>query len=168
MCCLASQQSGAIATLEPFMDSASTFHSSEIVCIEHEEVRLYAEVIQLSETRPVCWLRPLILVTLLAEDQSTVCNASTPSGFVPLSRRSPELREIHSMVDLREGADLLLPTALMRHALDVELIPLWSALHSLKPEAEGDRPVQNPLHSFTQRLWAAYPTIFESSEKRYI
>lgn len=70
------------------------------------------------------------------------------------------------MIDLREGADLLLPAALMRHALDVELIPLWSALHSLKPSSEGDRPVQNPLHSFTQRLWTAYPKIFESLEKK--
>lgn len=70
------------------------------------------------------------------------------------------------MTDLRGGADLLLPAALMRHALDVELIPLWSALHSLKPTAEGDRPIQNPLQSFTQRLWIAYPTIFESSEKK--
>ncbi len=149
------------------MDSASTFHPSEIVCIEHEEVCLYAEVIQISETRPVCWLRPLLLVTLISKDRSTACNASAPPVSVPLSGRSPAMEEIDSIVDLREGADLLLPTALMRHALDVELIPLWSALHSLKPETEGDRPVQNPLHSFTQRLWSAYPAIFESSEKTY-
>lgn len=152
------------------MDSASTFHPSEIVCIEHEEVRLYAEVIQLSETRPVCWLRPLLLVTLIGEDQSTAYNASASSGGIAVSStvvgRSLEAERIYSMIDLREGTDLLLPAALMRHALDVELIPLWSALNSLKPAAEGDRPAQNPLHSLTQRLWAAYPTIFESSEKK--
>ncbi|BAU42943.1 hypothetical protein [Leptolyngbya sp. O-77] len=148
------------------MDSASTFHPSEIVCIEHEEVRLYAEVIQLSETRPVCWLRPLLLVTLVSEEQSAACDVSALASSVPPLGRSLESERIHSMIDLREGADLLLPTALMRHALDVELIPLWSALHSLKPAAEGDRPVQNPLHSLTQRLWAAYPTSFESSEKK--
>lgn len=148
------------------MDSASTFHPSEIVCIEHEEIRLYAEIIQISETRPVCWLRPLLLITLLAEDASTACNLASRPSTSGLSERSPNLANISSMVDLREGADLLLPVALMRHALDVELIPLWSALHSLKPAAEGDRPAQTPLHSFTQRLWAAYPKIFESLEKR--
>ncbi|MFQ3616866.1 MAG: hypothetical protein SNJ57_02160 [Cyanobacteriota bacterium] len=158
------------------MDSAFTFQScefqsSEIVCIEHEEVRLYAEVIQLSETRPVCWLRPLLLVTLNAEDCSTACHVIASPASGPSFGRSPTAAEIDrveidSIVDLRGGADLLLPTVLMRHALDVELIPLWSALHSRKPEDRGERLVQNPLHSFTQRLWTAYPTIFESSEKK--
>lgn len=148
------------------MDSASTFHPSEIICIEHEEIRLYAEIIQLSETRPVCWLRPLLLITLAAEDEPTAGDLASLSGFVSPLERSPNPANFSGMVDLREGADLLLPAALMRHALDVELIPLWSALHSLKPTSEGDRPVQNPLHSFTQRLWAAYPKIFESLEKK--
>ncbi|GAB4132125.1 MAG: hypothetical protein Fur0046_01650 [Cyanobacteria bacterium J069] len=124
-------------------------------------MRLYAEVIQLSETRPVGWLRPLLLLERLTDSETHFdCFGSTHSTM------QTDQQGLHCMIDLRQGADLLLPVELMRHALDTELIPLWSALHALKPPSEGDRPLPNPLHSFTQRLWNAYPTIFETLDKR--
>lgn len=43
------------------MTQSSQFQSRQILCLEHGQSRLYAEVIQVVQDRPVCWLRPLIL-----------------------------------------------------------------------------------------------------------
>jgi hypothetical protein len=49
-----------MATLNP-MTQSSQFQPRQILCLEHGQSRLYAEVIQVVDDRPVCWLRPLIL-----------------------------------------------------------------------------------------------------------
>ncbi|MEN9566364.1 MAG: hypothetical protein RLZZ69_1560, partial [Cyanobacteriota bacterium] len=43
---------------------------SQIVCLEHQNINLYGEVIQLIPHRHLCWFRPLCLV-ISAETQTS-------------------------------------------------------------------------------------------------
>jgi hypothetical protein len=51
--------------LKPF------FKPSQIVCLEHQNNYLYGEVIQIIESRQLCWMRPLMLA-VFANDIPTV------------------------------------------------------------------------------------------------
>lgn len=121
-------------------DAVSQFHSCQIVCLEHEATRLYAEVVQVVDTRQICWARPLMLVT---GDPNTDTGAEV-------------------WYDLREGADLLCPIALFRAALDVEVIPLLTHLYGGNPGGKGDRSSFQQLREFLERVWKAYPQAFQN------
>ncbi len=65
------------------MTQSSQFQPRQILCLEHEQSRLYAEVIQVVQDRPVCWLRPLILEVLPREcTQSVVAFETSPQNEV--------------------------------------------------------------------------------------
>lgn len=63
------------------MTQSSQFQPRQILCLEHGQSRLYAEVIQVVPDRPVCWLRPLILEIMPPHDLSYV--AVTKSAQTP-------------------------------------------------------------------------------------
>jgi hypothetical protein len=114
------------------------FRASQIVFLEHEDSRLYAEVVQFVESRQLCWVRPIALVTDLDRDW-TVYDRLT-------------------FQDLRDGSDLMCPATLFREALDLEVLPLLDRLYRL----ETDKPQlshQN-LHRFIQQIWSAHPEAF--------
>ena len=65
------------------MTQSSQFQPRQILCLEHEQSRLYAEVIQVVQDRPVCWLRPLILEVLPREcTQSVMVFETSPQNEV--------------------------------------------------------------------------------------
>ncbi len=65
------------------MTQSSQFQPRQILCLEHEQSRLYAEVIQVVQDRPVCWLRPLILEVLPREcTQSVAVSETSPQNEV--------------------------------------------------------------------------------------
>jgi hypothetical protein len=45
------------------------FQPRQIVCLEHETTRLYAEIIEFVEARQVCWVRPLMLAVAVADSE---------------------------------------------------------------------------------------------------
>ena len=130
------------------------FQPSQIVCLELDPTCLYAEVVQIVEARRLCWARPLVLVI----GSSEVADSSPPSE--PCSNTSPVYH------DLRQGADLLLPTVLFRQALDVEAIPVLSSLYSLDEitnSASQDIKARRQLNEFIRQLCASHPWAFSDS-----
>ena len=109
------------------------FKSSQIVCIEGEMAFLYGEVIQVIVRRQFCWVRPLLLAKF--ED------ASTP-------------RTDH-IIDLREGSDLLLPLSFFRPAVDTEIIPLITKLHSIDSSFQDLHSISQQLNCFIKQVWQA-------------
>lgn len=123
-----------------------TFQSCQIVCLEHEANRLYAEVVQVAAPRQVCWVRPLILVL----------HQPDALGW---HEDLPETR----LYDLRGGADLLLPVTLFRAALDEEVIPVMPYLYAeetseLAMRLESIEPSQ--LRQLVKTICQAHPEAF--------
>jgi hypothetical protein len=108
------------------------FCPNQILCIDLESLRLYAEVIQMIPDRDRLWARPVAL----AEQQ--VYN----------------LRLLH---DLREAPQLILPPALFREALDTEVMPLMTELFQLeaqaKPEPSTEVMGRQALQAFVRNLF---------------
>lgn len=114
------------------------FQPYQVVYLEHDRTRVYAEVIQVVQTRALCWARPLALVVLAEDGQWTNFEGT--------------------LYDLREGSDLLYPASLFREALDIEVIPLMAKLHGMQLSPEARRK----LHQFIAQLCQANPQVFKS------
>ncbi|GAP97784.1 hypothetical protein [Leptolyngbya sp. NIES-2104] len=120
------------------------FHSSQIVFLEHNGVRLYAEVVQFVESRRLCWVRPIALVT--SEGDWTDGDRLT-------------------LQDLQDGSDLMCPAVLFREALDVEVLPILARLGA---ESKEKNPLSHRhLHQFIQQIWQARPEVFENRSTQH-
>ncbi|MCL1468436.1 hypothetical protein [Argonema galeatum] len=122
------------------MISAIDFQPSQIVCLEHEETRLYAEVIQIVRPRQMCWARPLMLVV--------------PESF------SQTHRDQSTLYDMRQGADLLWPSILFRAALDTEVMPLFTYLQASKTQPDSSQMAHQQLQDFVRQVWLAHQNNF--------
>lgn len=117
---------------------ALIFSPNQVVCIERGQLRLFAEVVQMVPERSRCWARPMAIAQVM-----------------------PDLLSLGLLHDLRESAHLLLPAVMFRAALDVEVMPLMTALyHPEKSELGEDAPLElraesttrQALHQFVQGL----------------
>ena len=111
------------------MNSKTNFQPLQIVCLEHLATCLYAEVIQVIESRQVCWVRPLLLVQNSPEDPS--------------------------VLDLRSTVDLLWSLASFRPALDTEILPFLTSIFISAPPTQSMTHARQQLNSFMQKLWQA-------------
>lgn len=130
------------------ISTPTKFHPHQILCLEHGDICLYAEVIQIIPERKLCWVRPLALV-------------QTDSS--PLAMHQP-----NSFHDLRQGADLLCPQSLFRVALDTEVIPILTELNAIKPQAEDSSAsleenysARRLLQEFIHQVWKTVPEAFQ-------
>jgi hypothetical protein len=125
-------------------DLAQSFQPSQIVCLEHGSTRLYAEVVQVAEQRQVCWVRPLALVV----------------GDPAIALET--LLELH---DLRQGSDLLLPIALFRLAIDIEVMPVLSCLYKDEnvPTRKTGHTNHQHLSQFVRQVCLAHRSLFVTS-----
>lgn len=112
------------------MDYKTNFQPLQIVCLEHLASCLYAEVIQVVESRQVCWVRPLLLVESATD--------SAPS-----------------VLDLRSSIDLLWSLAAFRPALDTEILPFLASLFASAPPQQSNVYARQQLNHFVQQLWQA-------------
>lgn len=112
------------------IDISRNFQPGQIVSLDYGDRNLYAEVIQVVVERELCWVRPLLLVTLTQE---------------------PPL-----ITDLRDGSDLLWPINLFRPALDTEVITIMSQVFAKAPKTEPDLAAKQQLHQFIQQVWQVY------------
>jgi hypothetical protein len=103
----------------------------QIVSLEYGDRNLYAEVIQFVASRQLCWVRPLLMVTLIQE--------------------SPPL-----ITDLRDASDLLWPANLFHPALDIEVITFLSQVLAKEPKTEPDSATKLQLNQFIHQLWQTY------------
>lgn len=130
----------AIAALSEFQDG-------QIIYLQHETMRLYAETIQVIKPRQLCWARPLALVQLPDEPGIDL--------YRPLI-----------LQDLRQGSDLLLPISLFHIALDVDAIPVITQLNAPKSDLPielllDSRQLSLPLlQAFVQQVWQAHSEHF--------
>lgn len=111
------------------MNSKTNFQPLQIVCLEHLATCLYAEVIQVVESRQVCWVRPLLLVQHSTEE--------------PL------------VIDLRSSIDLLWSLASFRPALDTEILPFLANIFASAPPPQSSAHARQQLNCFVQQLWQA-------------
>lgn len=116
----------------------------EILCIEHNDTCLYAELVQNIESRQLYWVRPIVL---LVEPQ-------------PLTPNDPLENQESAVYNLQGGADLLFPNQLFRRTLDTELIPLLAQLTEIKQPFDGDRLAHHQLQQFIKHVWQTHPDLF--------
>lgn len=118
------------------------FQTYQVVYLEHQKTRLYAEVIQVVEGRQTCWVRPLLL------RMSPTTQVSTPSS-----------EQESRFYDLRQGVDLLWPIALFRAALDTEVISLLAQLQDYGTDTSSKLACYQ-LNQFMRQIWQACPEAF--------
>ncbi|HYW17919.1 MAG TPA: hypothetical protein VE956_01170 [Nodularia sp. (in: cyanobacteria)] len=106
------------------------FQPGQIVSLDHDDRNLFAEVIQVVVSRQLCWVRPLLLVSLTQES--------------PL------------VTDIREASDLVWPVNLFRPAFDTEVITLLSQILAKEPKAEPDSAAKLQFNQFIHQIWQAY------------
>jgi hypothetical protein len=111
------------------------FQAGQIVSLEHGEMRLYAEVIQVVVSRQLCWVRPLVLVNFSQE---------------------PPL-----LTDLRDACDLLWSVNLFQPALDTEVISFLSQVLAKEPKPGQTSVAKQQFNHFIYQIWLAQK---ESSE----
>lgn len=131
----------------------------QIVYIEHQSTRLYAEVIQLVRDRGVCWVRPLAFARFDPQEMNPYDSKFNTTGVEHLA-----------LQDLREGADLFCPQSLFHSALDTEVIPVLTHLNTLKPHSEESMTISDPsqsqhihqrLQEFIRCICQTYPEAFQ-------
>ncbi|MEG3879543.1 hypothetical protein QT972_19500 [Microcoleus sp. herbarium7] len=125
------------------MDCDLNFKPGQIVSLECGNACLHSEVIQVVEARQICWVRPLMLV-----------------GLVAAKDLSQQWSEEYTLSDLRDGADLLWPLSLFRAALDTEVISLLSELQSRDSDKKDSAIASGQLRNFVDRVWEAFPNAF--------
>lgn len=125
----------AIANLGTMDSDTEAFQPCQIVCLEHQNRCLYAEIIQVLPSRGRFWLRPLML------------------GIWPLDAdlKAPP----GELYDLRQGADLVWPTTGFRLAWDTEVIPLLMQLETLDQTPARLILAHCQLRDFVEGVWQA-------------
>jgi hypothetical protein len=107
------------------------FRPKEIVYIEDNRLRLFAEVIQTIPDRNRFWVKPLALAKYIDFE------------FILLH-------------DLQECAQLILPVSLFRSALDTDVIPVMMELFQLKKMPDRNQKAtlieRQALHHFISNL----------------
>ena len=112
------------------------FTPQQIVYLAHNSHRLYCEVIQVVESRQICWVRPLCLVDVA--DKREIL---------------PQLLAPKLLMDLRSTSDLLYPISLFKPALDTEVIPLLSQLKTPDYSLNNNPIAREKLHQFITKIW---------------
>jgi hypothetical protein len=123
------------------------FQDGQIIYLQHEATRLYAETIQIISSRQLCWARPLALIQFP--------DALDSSFYKPFI-----------LYDLRHGSDLLLPISLFRIALDIEAIPVIAQLNAPKNDLPTGQLTDNKeiplplLQNFVHQVWQTHSEQF--------
>lgn len=146
------------------MTQSSQFQPRQILCLEHGQNRLYAEVIQVVLDRPVCWLRPLILEVNppdfdyeVASEEITIPETySSQENYKKKHKRQLQPKNY----DLRLSSDLLMPPALFRPAFDTELIPLLGQINSSEFSLAEAQTAHHLLRDLIQQVWQDHQELF--------
>ncbi|MEM7555110.1 MAG: hypothetical protein AAF378_13600 [Cyanobacteria bacterium P01_A01_bin.84] len=99
----------------------------QIVYLEKENTRLYAEVVQIVVSRQLCWVRPLLLIVVVNEEISTT--------------------------DLRNTSDLLWSLSSFKAAIDTDVITWLAPLMAGEPKPHMIPNARQKLHKFINNMW---------------
>lgn len=127
---------------------------SQILYLEHGPSRLYAEAIQIVETRHLCWARPTLLIEGLPESESegirqaVISSAAADSSTASLA-----------LYDLENCPDLIWPIELFNIAFDVDFFALLIQL-KIAPNEIAQRSSTQQLNKFIRKFWQAHADVF--------
>jgi hypothetical protein len=110
--------------------SSAEFKTDRIVCLDREDLHLFAEVIDDTVINNRCWVRPLAI-----------------------ARSNSENFNLEFLYDLRDAAQLILPTSLFRDALDTEVLPLISELFHPTQDSTRSTNDRKILYRFIADLY---------------
>ncbi len=138
------------------MSASTEFQPNQILYLQHQTTRVYAELIQIVPERQLGWVRPLALVE---------------GALVEIDRLDWQQADFRSHLhDLRQGSDLLCPLSLFQMALDVEVVPVLMALETFKQPLEEIADLTSKIHQtahqrlqkFVRDLWQTHPQVFQN------
>lgn len=102
------------------------FSPQQVVCLEQNQRRLYASVIQFVPVQQTYWLRPLCLV----ENWET----------------QPQIISLH------QTSDVIVPKGTFREAWDTEILEFWTALYQETESYEDNAAGRAELHRFLREF----------------
>lgn len=111
----------------------SSFINSQIVCLDSQNKSLYCEVIEVINDRNICWVRPVILVNLNAQDNNYFSSKN-------------------DIYDLRFTSDLLWNINDFRIVLDTEYIQFFSNLQEFEFDEDILIIAKQKLRIFIQEI----------------
>ncbi len=141
---------------------------SQILYLEHGSSRLYAEAIQVIETRHLCWARPTLLIQglpealpedLLKSGKNTCDVGQSRQEIIAAAAASPQASML-DLYDLENCPDLIWPLALFDIAFDVDFFSLIVQL-KLNPDPIAQRKSSSQLNAFIQSFWHSHADVFQ-------
>lgn len=129
---------------------------SQILYLEHGSSRLYADVIQVVETRRLCWARPTLLIQGLPEDQGQASRQEMISAAAIAPNHSPL-----KLYDLADCPDLIWPLTLFQIACDIDFFSLLVQL-KMNPDDIALRHSSRQLNEFIRSFWSTHVNVFRA------
>lgn len=130
---------------------------SQVLYLEHGSARLYAEAIQVVETRQLCWVRPTLLIQDLPIQQGDAQALADRQVAIATAAVSPKSSNL-SFYDLENCSDLIWPTAFFSIAFDVDFFALLVQLKRCPDN--GTYRSQRQLNEFVRSFWLAHQDTF--------
>ncbi|MEL6350980.1 MAG: hypothetical protein AAFR58_04380 [Cyanobacteria bacterium J06627_28] len=127
---------------------------SQILYLEHDDARLYADAIQVISTRQLCWVRPTLLIQGLPESDQTLRQA-----VISNAAQCPEQSGL-TLYDLEGSPDLIWPLTPFEIAYDIDFFSLLVQLKISSNSAALPAGKQQ-LHQFTHSFWRKHPDFFQ-------
>ena len=153
------------------MSASTEFQPNQILYLQHQATRLYAELIQIVPERQLAWVRPLALLELCDRPDGQPADfALQVDDFQSNTCQTDDSAPRSRLDDLRQGSDLLCPLSLFRTALDVEVVPVLMVLETFKPQSDAIASLTSGIsptahrrfQEFVRCLWQTQPQAFQS------
>jgi hypothetical protein len=145
---------------------------SQILYLEHGSSRLYAEAIQVIETRHLCWARPTLLIQGLPENlpensslgdkissKSSAATGQDRQEVISAAAADPA-NSLLDLYDLENCPDLIWPLALFDIAYDLDFFSLIVQL-KINPDEIAQRNGSSQLNSFIHSFWHSHADVFQ-------
>lgn len=129
---------------------------SQILYLEHGSSRLYAEAIQVVDTRHLCWARPTLLIQGLPENGSQ----TSRQNLISVAAQTPEHSAL-KLYDLEDCPDLIWPLRLFHIAFDIDFFSLLVQL-KIKPDDIAQRRSNGQLNEFIHSFWQTHADVFQA------
>jgi hypothetical protein len=128
---------------------------SQVLYLEHGSSRLYAEAIQIVDTRQLCWARPTLLIQGLPK------GPSLRQDRIAAAATAPERSELH-LYDVEDGPDLIWPLDLFHIACDIDFFSLLVQL-KMNPDDIDRHRGNKHLNDFIRSFWHTHTEAFQAS-----
>lgn len=130
---------------------------SQILYLEHGSSRLYAEAIQVIDTRHLCWTRPTLLIQGLPEGSSVSRQDAISAAVL-----TPEDSRL-MLYDLGGCPDLIWPLLLFQVAYDIDFFSLLIQL-KISPNPIAQYSSNAQFNAFIRSFWHTHASVFQSPE----